>query len=61
MQIMFVRMMNMRYKLEFWFNRVIPSPKKRGVVNMMVSGRTCAIRKRGMIHPRKTISSEAGP
>ena len=39
----------------------IPKPKNKGVVNMIVRGRTFARRNSGIIHPRKTISSLAGP
>ena len=39
----------------------VPRPKKRGVIKMIVRGRTCAMRNKGIIHPRNTISSEAGP
>jgi hypothetical protein len=47
--------------LDYWERKVLPSPKKRGVTNMIVSGRTRAIRNRGIIHPRNTNSSDAGP
>jgi hypothetical protein len=39
----------------------IPRPKNSGVVNIIMRGRTCAIRNNGIIHPRNTISSDAGP
>ena len=39
----------------------VPPPKNSGVVKIIVKGLTPAIRNSGIIHPRNTISSEAGP
>lgn len=43
------------------FKGEVPRPKNKGVVKMMVRGRTFASRKSGIMHPRKTTSSLAGP
>jgi len=57
---MFVGMVDMRFMSDH-VQREVPKPKNNGVVKMLVRGRTFASKNSGIIHPRKTISSLAGP
>jgi hypothetical protein len=61
MQTVLVCMVDMGYNLRWWIQKDVPKPKNKGVVKMIVRERTFASRNSGMMHPRKTISSDAGP